>query len=86
MKQKTKSFRKIIAQQAEIIAQQKRTIELQTKHIKELVFDQEYTNTNGKVEWNLKNKEGNPVASGVYIYLITNNKGDKAIGKLGIVK
>ncbi|MEW6102313.1 MAG: right-handed parallel beta-helix repeat-containing protein [bacterium] len=52
----------------------------------ELVFEQEYTNTNGRVEWKLKNKQGNPVASGVYIYLITNNQKQKAIGKIAIIK
>ncbi|MEW6104654.1 MAG: T9SS type A sorting domain-containing protein [bacterium] len=38
---------------------------------RELVFDQEFTNTNGKVELDLKNKQGKPVVSGVYIYKLT---------------
>ncbi|MBU0456489.1 MAG: T9SS type A sorting domain-containing protein [Gammaproteobacteria bacterium] len=53
----------------------------------ELIFEQEFTNTHGKVEWNLKNKSGKDVASGVYIYLITNNQNQKpGIGKIGIVR
>jgi competence ComEA-like helix-hairpin-helix protein len=53
---------------------------------RELVFEQEYNNTNGIAEWNLKNKEGKNVASGVYIYLITNDQKQKATGKIGIIK
>jgi len=52
----------------------------------ELIFEQEFTNTNGNAEWNLKNRSGKDVASGVYIYLITNNQNQKATGKIGIIK
>ncbi|MEW6680834.1 MAG: T9SS type A sorting domain-containing protein [bacterium] len=54
----------------------------------ELIYENETSEIyNGKTVWGCKNNFGNPVASGVYIYLITNSKGDKpAIGKLGIVK
>ncbi|MEW6681205.1 MAG: hypothetical protein AB1297_09370 [bacterium] len=34
----------------------------------------------------LKNKSKNPVASGVYIYLITNSQKQKATGKIGIIR
>ena len=37
-------------------------------------------------QWDAKNGEGEEVASGVYIYLITNSSGKKASGKLGIVR
>ena len=52
----------------------------------ELIFEQEFTNTQGKAEWNLKNISGNDVASGVYIYVVTNNQKQKAIGKIGIIR
>jgi len=52
----------------------------------ELIYEQEFTNTNGKAEWNLKNRSGKDVASGVYIYLITNNQNQKAVGKIGIIR
>ncbi|MDI6751320.1 MAG: SMP-30/gluconolactonase/LRE family protein [bacterium] len=40
----------------------------------------------GKKEWDVKNNEGKPLASGVYIYVITNPAGEKCTGKIGIVK
>ncbi|MDI6751318.1 MAG: hypothetical protein QME07_00435 [bacterium] len=40
----------------------------------------------GKKEWDVNNNEGKPLASGVYIYVITNPAGEKCIGKIGIVK
>ncbi len=39
----------------------------------------------GVVTWDLTNDDGNPVASGIYFYLITSN-GQKYRGKLGIVR
>jgi hypothetical protein len=47
----------------------------------ERIYEKELTNTNGSAEWNCKG-----IASGVYIYIITNDKGQKATGKIGIVK
>ncbi|MEW6618112.1 MAG: gliding motility-associated C-terminal domain-containing protein [bacterium] len=50
----------------------------------ELVFKKEgidYT-----YEWDGRNDAGRKVASGVYLYCITNTKGDKCIGKLAIIK
>ena len=48
----------------------------------ELVKEIEHTNGTDAEVWT------NPgeIASGVYIYLITNDRGQKAIGKLGIIK
>lgn len=42
--------------------------------------------SNGKLTWDVKNKDGEVVASGVYIYVITNPKGDKKLGKVAIIK
>ncbi|MBU0456492.1 MAG: T9SS type A sorting domain-containing protein [Gammaproteobacteria bacterium] len=48
----------------------------------ELIYEKELANTNGSAEWNC-----NDVASGVYIYLITNNQNQKlGMGKIGIIK
>src|SRR5262249_16875295 len=38
------------------------------------------------VTWDLKNDSGDNVASGIYIYLITNDQGQKTKGKLGVVR
>lgn len=37
-------------------------------------------------EWDVKNEAGNPVASGIYLYLITDTQGHKAIGKIGVIR
>jgi hypothetical protein len=44
--------------------------------------------TNGKWSWNMRNKDGDKVASGIYIYYLVNPdaSGDKARGKFGIIK
>ena len=51
----------------------------------ELVLEQD-NNEYPDYEWNIRNKKGKKVASGVYIYLITNDRGNKKIGKFTIVK
>jgi|GEM_PF-2432902 len=38
------------------------------------------------VSWDLTNKSGAKVASGIYIYLVTDNQGRKARGKITIIK
>jgi hypothetical protein len=40
----------------------------------------------GSVVWDLKNDSGDRVASGLYIYLITNDQGQKTRGKLAIIR
>lgn len=40
----------------------------------------------GTFKWHATNQSGNYVASGIYIYLITNNQGDKKTGKVGVVR
>jgi hypothetical protein len=55
----------------------------------ELVGDYDKDNaTSGTLTWDMKNKDGNKLASGVYIYYITNpdNSSQKAIGKFAIIK
>ena len=38
------------------------------------------------VTWDLTNDSGDKVASGVYLYLITDGQGNKARGKLAVIK
>jgi parallel beta-helix repeat protein len=40
----------------------------------------------GVAKWYATNKEGTPVASGIYIYIITNPAGQRCIGKIGIIR
>ncbi len=41
---------------------------------------------NGSVTWDMKNESGELVASGLYLYLVTNGQGQTAKGKLAIIK
>jgi len=41
---------------------------------------------NGTVTWDLTNDSGDKVASGIYIYLITDSQGDKVRGKVAVIK
>jgi hypothetical protein len=40
----------------------------------------------GFVNWDLKNDDGKMVASGIYLYLITDNQGNKTTGKFAIIR
>ena len=40
----------------------------------------------GSAPWNRMNGDGKAVASGIYLYLVTDGHGDKAIGKLAIIR
>lgn len=51
----------------------------------EFVWEKENITT-GSEEWLAVNKDNEPVASGIYIYLITDRAGNKASGKLAVVK
>jgi len=42
--------------------------------------------TEGTAEWDLKNDEGEDVASGLYIYVITNQKDERKKGKLVVIR
>jgi hypothetical protein len=41
---------------------------------------------NGSVAWDLTNDSGDKVASGIYLYLITDSQGDKVKGKVAVIK
>ncbi|MFH1562498.1 MAG: hypothetical protein ABIF11_03645 [Nitrospirota bacterium] len=44
------------------------------------------TPTPGKYRWNCNGSNGQKLASGIYIYLLTNAQGQKKTGKLGIIR
>ncbi|MDI6704158.1 MAG: T9SS type A sorting domain-containing protein [bacterium] len=52
----------------------------------ELVADIKKDYTGGKYSWNAKNGEGEDVASGIYIYLLTNKARERKSGKLVIIR
>jgi hypothetical protein len=52
----------------------------------ELVFETSIENGKGFYEWNAYNDSGNALASGVYVYVITNSNNEKKSGKLAIIK
>lgn len=52
----------------------------------EVIREINATDTNGKVIWDLTNDSQQPVASAVYLYLITNENNQKTKGKLVIIR
>ena len=42
--------------------------------------------TSGKATWDLKNDSGELVASGIYLYSVTDGHGDKSQGKLAVIR
>jgi len=52
----------------------------------ELVYDTETDTPIGELAWNVKNNGGENVASGVYIYVLSNDLGHQKIGKLAVVR
>jgi hypothetical protein len=40
----------------------------------------------GNIEWDTRNADGEPVASGVYIYRVIDDKGGEVVGRLTIVR
>ena len=51
----------------------------------ELVRDESVPAPDGKWKWDARNNDNQRVASGIYIYLMTNGK-DKAMGKIAVIK
>ena len=46
----------------------------------------EFDNVSGSVNWDLTNDSGDKVASGIYVYLITDGQGNKIKGKLAVIR
>jgi len=51
----------------------------------ELIFEKTGI-TAGTYQWNAKNNQDEPVASGVYIYFLTDDTKEKKIGKIMIIR
>jgi subtilisin family serine protease len=51
-----------------------------------LIYSKEYANTGGRVAWNLRNRNGRKLKSGVYLYHLANKRGDHQNGKLVVVR
>ena len=52
----------------------------------EMVADLNDTDGDGIVTWNAVNSQGQKLASGVYIYLITDDQGNKKTGRLAVIR
>jgi hypothetical protein len=53
----------------------------------DLIWETEYrTETDGNIEWEVKNQSGEDVASGIYVYKIENSKGDHVYGRLIVIR
>ena len=52
----------------------------------DLVFETQASGSGNSFVWDLKNNSGRNVASGIYIYAITNSAGEKVTGKIGIIR
>ncbi|MCK4644462.1 VCBS repeat-containing protein [bacterium] len=50
----------------------------------ELVFEKELNQI--EYSWNMKNNDGEEIKSGVYIYVIENDKGERKTGKIAVVR
>ena len=42
--------------------------------------------SDGSTTWDLTNSNGATVASGIYLYLVTNNEGEHLTGKLAVIR
>ena len=52
----------------------------------ELIYEDEKDTPAGELSWDVKNNKGKPIASGVYIYMITNDNDQTKKGKLAIIR
>jgi len=52
----------------------------------EIIYEEEKDTPMGELNWDVKNAKGERIASGVYVYMITNNAGQSKKGKLAIIR
>jgi hypothetical protein len=52
----------------------------------ELARDISCDTVSGAAVWDLTNSEGSPVATGVYLYVLTDNSGHTQIGKVAVIQ
>jgi len=50
------------------------------------VYEDEKDTPTGEMSWDVKNNKAENIASGVYMYMITNNAGQAKKGKLAIIR
>jgi hypothetical protein len=58
-----------------------RIFSIAAQHVKTL-----NTQSGTSVQWDLTNESGATVASGIYLYLVTNGAGQQASGKLAVIR
>jgi hypothetical protein len=58
-----------------------RIFSIAAQHVKTL-----NTQSSTSVQWDLTNENGATVASGIYLFLVTNNAGQQASGKLAVIR
>jgi hypothetical protein len=51
----------------------------------DLVWGRHYEYTGGGATWNGRNSQGKEVASGLYVYQVTNADGEKATGRISVL-
>jgi hypothetical protein len=52
----------------------------------ELVYEDELDGGAGSIHWDVKDRDNNPVASGLYTYFISDQSGRKVKGKIAVIK
>lgn len=52
----------------------------------EIVYDAQHDGATGKVQWPVVDNGNNPVASGLYLYVISDPSGHKVKGKIAVIK
>ncbi len=52
----------------------------------DLIWTREIENSGGSIQWYGDNNSGRPVASGVYVYIVTNPDGEEAVGKISVIR
>jgi hypothetical protein len=52
----------------------------------DLVWSKEVLNSGGAAQWYGKNNNDEPVASGIYLYIVTDPNGEEATGKISVIR
>ncbi|MCD6399822.1 VCBS repeat-containing protein, partial [candidate division WOR-3 bacterium] len=52
----------------------------------QLIYKEEYENTKGGIVWEGVNSAGKRVATGIYLYLIEDSKGNKKTGRISLIR
>jgi|GEM_PF-5521438 len=52
----------------------------------QLIYDRQMDSSGGIIQWGVVDNDNNPAASGLYLYIVTNGAGQKAKGKIAVIK